>query len=124
MGYVKKNFEGNYLNWYETISANNKIPEIVEYSPVSGNITSLDWQGENKEAVCNIVKSIDETCQSFNKAITSNIEKIKTCTGPLFNKLESLKNKIEEYNSYVDEYNYALSELNKHKEAEDEKEVS
>ncbi len=125
MGYAKKKFEGNYLNWYNIISANRNVPEIIEYSPVNGQISALDWKGENKEAVCSAVKALDATCQSILDNISSNIEKIKTCTGPLFSELEGLKNKIEEYNGYVDDYDYAIMELNKkNEEKKQNKEVS
>ena len=114
MGYVKKKFDKKYQEWYDKISANKgMVPEKVEYSPVGNSVSSLDWQGENKTAICNTVSIIDEACNFLANGLSSNIDKVKICTGTLYSNLESLKNKIEEYNSYIDEYNTALAELKK-----------
>ena len=121
MGYIKKNFEGKYLEWYTIISANKeKVPEKVEYSPVESSVSSLDWQGENKTAICNTVSNIDSICNVLADSLSSNIDKIKICTGTLFNDLETLKNKISEYNGYIDEYNAALEELKKQENSSEE----
>ena len=120
MGYIKKQFEGKYLEWYTIISKNmGDTPEINEYSPVKNNIGSLDWQGENKESVTTIVDSIDKTCQNLYQDISKNINKIKTCTGPLYSDLSTLKSKCEEYNSYVDDYYTALEEQKEQEDSED-----
>ena len=117
MGYTKKKFEGKYLNWYNTIAANKGIePEIIEYSPVFSEINSLDWEGESKDSIYGIVKDIDKSCQDLYNNIKKNIDKVKKCTGPLYNSLQQLKDKCDEYNLLVDEYDRALEELRKNKE--------
>ena len=119
MGYTKKKFDGKYLSWYNTIVANKgNNPQISEYSPTQNTVSSLDWQGEGKQAICNSVKTIDESCQSIHQGISNNIDKVKICNGPLFNELTNLKSKCDEYNSYVDQYDAAIKELERRKNIE------
>ena len=121
MGYVKKKFEGKYQDWYNKISANKGlVPEKVEYSPVGNSVSSLDWQGENKTAICNTVSIIDEACNTLANSLSSNVDKVNICTGTLYSNLESLKNKIDEYNGYIDEYNTAVAELKKQENSSEE----
>ena len=123
MGYAKKKMEGIYLDWYNIIGSHiGDNPKLDEYSPISGDISSLDWQGENKESVCNTIKEIDSTCQTIYGDISENIEKVNYCTGPIYGNLSSLKLKYDEYNGYIDDYEAALAELERLKNLEESEE--
>lgn len=120
MGYTKKYLSGTYLKWYNTISSYANVkPELNSYSSSISKISSLDWQGEGKEAVSSIVKDIDNSCQKISAEIANNIQKVQKCINAYTN-ICQLKDKYEEYNKLVDAYNNKIAELNRNKQNTEE----
>lgn len=115
MGYAKKEFNGNYLTWYTTISSHgdSSVKDLYSYSGVSQEVEGLNWKGKNRNSICKNVSSIDNTCQSYYNAISILLGKTKIVNGPFIGDLTLLKDKIEAYNRCVDEYNSINSQLQK-----------
>jgi len=113
MSYVKKNFDGDYLKWYQTISSNssNSVQDIENYSHVSGTIKSLKWEGSGKVAVCSKIDQIDNVCDNYYQSVSCMVNKTKITYNILYKELALLKEKIALYNQCVDDYDSLNSQL-------------
>lgn len=113
MIYEKKNFDGDYLKYYNIIKmhGSSSISEIYNYTPVANNIKSLYWEGDTKEEICKNLDFFDESCASLYIFVNFIIKKTKIVYGVLGPELNLLKKKIELYNECVDEYNRTYSQL-------------
>ena len=122
MAYVKKTFEGEYLNMYNIINGESTqaIGEVTPYVHIAGVLQKLEWKGKSKDSVCNTLDSVEELCDSFYNFTTLIVDKNKICSGLLFDELNMLKTKIDSYNSAIDDYNTAYSRYQEALAAEQE----
>lgn len=113
MGYVKKNFDGEYLRIYNVISShgNVTIHDLNQYNHVYSTINSLNWKGDSKDSICNKISQIDTKCDAYFKEVSCMINKTKITYGVLFQELKLLKATIEKYNSSIDDYNRINTQL-------------
>ena len=122
MAYVKKTFEGEYLDMYNIINgeSNQTIGEVTPHIHVAGAIQSLEWKGKSRDSVCNTLDGVEKLCDKFYQFTTLIVDKNKICSGLLFDELSLLKAKIDLYNSAIDDYNTAYSRYQEALAAEQE----
>ena len=70
MAYIKKEFDGEYLRWYNTISANHgNVSNTLNNISISPNINGLDWKGQGQEEFCHSFSQLDVACEHMQSEI-------------------------------------------------------
>lgn len=117
MNLEKKQFDGEFKSYYDKIKSHGDgaITDIYDYSPVSGNIQNLYWEGESKNSIINSVQTIDQSCLSLYLLVSNIIKKAKIIYTILYPELETLKNKIDLYNETIDAIISTMSQIDQAK---------